>query len=146
VSFRNIEKKDLEGCAELYADVFPSAPWSEPWTAQAAIESLVHFYESKGFVGVLAEADGVFGFALGNIEPFHTKDLFYLREMCIARKSQFQGIGGQVYKALESELHERKVEQVYLATDRDIPAARFYLSNGFKCAKEMEFYTKNVNS
>ena len=143
---RNVERRDLECCAELYADVFSSAPWDEPWTAPAALDRLVHFYDSKGFAGILAESDDVLGFALGNIEPFHTKDLFYLREMCIALKSQSQGIGSQVYRALENELRLKKVEQVYLATEREIPAANFYLSNGFKCTEEMGFYTKYVDS
>lgn len=143
---RNIQRTDLESCAALYADVFSSPPWNEPWTTQAALERLVHFYDSKGFAGVLANCDGLRGFALGNIEPFHTEHLFYLREMCIARKYQSQGVGSQIYRALEGELYSRKIEQVYLATERRIPAAKFYSAIGFKCAEEMGFYTKHVNS
>lgn len=143
---RNIQRTDLESCAALYAGVFSSPPWSEPWTTQAALERLVHFYDSKGFAGVLAGGDDLRGFALGNIEPFHTENLFYLREMCIARKHQSQGIGSQIYGVLEGELYLRKVEQVYLATGRGIPAAKFYSTIGFTCDEEMGFYSKHVNS
>lgn len=143
---RNIERADLEDCAALYADVFSSFPWNESWTTQVAIDRLAHFYESKGFSGVLAEDNGLRGFALGNIEPFHTGNLFYLREMCVANVHQSQGVGSQIYKGLEGNLRLREVDEVYLATEREIPAAKFYFSIVFKCAEEVGFYTKSINS
>jgi len=146
VTIRNIDKRDLESCAALYAQVFSSAPWSEPWTAQAALDRLNHFYESNGFAGVLAESDGVLGFALGNAEPFHTEVLFYLREMCVGPAHQGRGLGGRLYQALERELSLKSVKRVYLATERAIPAARFYIKNGFEHMEEMGFYAKSVGS
>lgn len=146
MSIRAIQKEDLESCAVLYAGVFSSAPWNEPWTKKAAFERLRHFYESKGFVGVLADMEGAQGLALGNVEPFHTGDLFYFREMCIATERQSQGLGRRVFSALEVALESRGVTQIYLATERAIPAARFYLKNGFKIAEEMAFCTKSIDS
>src|SRR5690554_3259223 len=117
VTVRSIEKKDLEACAALYAQVFSQAPWDEPWTTKAALERLSHFYESIGFCGVLAESDSVLGFALGNAEPFHTEALFYLREMCTSPTHQGRGLGGRLYASLEKELSLINVKRVYLATE-----------------------------
>lgn len=146
MKFRRIEKTDLKNCSELYAQVFSLAPWNEPWTAQAALERLSHFYESLGFCGVLVESEAVLGFALGNAEPFHTETLFYLREMCISPKQQCQGLGGRLYASLEKEISLMNVKSIYLATERAIPASNFYLKNGFRHVEEMGFYAKHVNS
>lgn len=141
---RNINSQDLKNCAALYADVFASAPWHEPWTVDAALERLSHFYGSSGFVGILAEEDSLIGFALGNTEPFHSGSLFYLREMCIGTDSQRQGLGRQVYSALENELRSQSLRSIYLTTERDIPAAQFYLNNGFTFQEKMGFYAKRL--
>lgn len=139
---RDIEEADLEGCAQLYAAVFSAEPWNEAWTTDAALTRLTHFYESKGFVGVLAEQNGIAGFALGNTEPFYFGTLFYLREMCTHTSLQSKGIGSQVYSALEQRLKSSQVRGIYLATDRAIPAAQFYLGKGFARSETIEFYSK----
>lgn len=141
---RTIKSQDLINCARLYADVFACKPWNEPWSVDAALDRLRHFYGSSGFVGLLAEQDDLVGFALGNTEPFHTGSLFYLREMCIATKQQGQGFGPRVYRALEDELHSRGLQSIYLTTERDIPAAQFYLNNGFSYVEKMGFYAKRL--
>lgn len=141
---RAINKRDLKSCAALYAQVFASAPWLEPWTIEAAFNRLTYFYESLGFVGVLVEKEDLIGFALGNAEPFHSGDLFYLREMCIAPNNQSQGLGRRVISELENELRSRNLQSIYLTTERDIPAAQFYINNGFNYVKKMGFYAKRL--
>lgn len=142
---RNITKPDLTTCAKLYTQVFFSEPWNEAWTEEVSYERLLHFYESKGFVGVLAEetdTKAVLGFALGNIEPFYKGKLFYLREMCTHNERQNQGIGKVILEVLETELYKQKVKRVFLATDTSIPASQFYQKNGFSYSKNMGFYGK----
>lgn len=58
---RSINRQDLGSCATLNAEVFASAPWLEPWTASNAFDRLGHFFESKGFAGILVEEDGLLG-------------------------------------------------------------------------------------
>lgn len=77
---RLIEKRDIDSCAKLFAQVFSSEPWREPWTDEHAYIRLSHFYNSKGFLGVLLE-ERILGFALGNWEPFYFGNIFSLREM-----------------------------------------------------------------
>lgn len=143
---RKIEKDDIEACAALFAKVFSAEPWSEPWNTDLANKRLSHFYESKGFIGILAESDGVIGFALGNTEPFHFGSMFYLREMCTESNIQNKGVGSDIFKALEHELMLNKVQSIYLTTEREIPAAEFYKNKGFKYLDQMGFYAKRINS
>jgi ribosomal protein S18 acetylase RimI-like enzyme len=146
MKIRSIEEKDIENCANLFARVFSGEPWSEPWTEKDAFCRLNHFYRSKGFFGTLIEKDRILGFALGNWEPFYFGNMFYIREMCTDTEFQSQGIGGQIYSALESELVSQSIQSIYLTTERDIPAANFYKKQGFHYSDKMGFYAKDLNS
>jgi aminoglycoside 6'-N-acetyltransferase I len=142
---RNIQEKDIEACAALFTKVFSSEPWSEPWNISLARDRLLHFYKSKGFIGILAESDGVIGFSLGNTEPFHFGSMFYLREMCTQTNLQKKGVGSEIFHALERELSLNNVNSIYLTTAREIPAAEFYKKKGFKYSDQMGFYAKRTN-
>ena len=143
---RSIQEKDIEACAALYAQVFSSEPWDENWSEGAARERLLHFYHSNGFCGVLAEQDGVVGFSLGNIEPFYSGSIFYLREMCRKANMSKMGVGHKVLAELERELLHQEVQDVYLITDRAIPASDFYQKNGFNHSDQMGFYAKHIKA
>ncbi len=51
----SIKASDITACASLFAQVFSSELWNEEWAEAFAFERLSHFYQSKGFIGVLAE-------------------------------------------------------------------------------------------
>ena len=139
-----IEKQDLDSCALLFSNVFSSEPWNEIWTKERALERLLHFYESKGFLGVIGIDDGAIGFVLGNIEPFCDGPLFYLREMCVSDEYQNKGVGSKLLEKLQLELNSLHVKSVYLATDNTIPAAHFYKNKGFVHSEKLGFYVKSL--
>ena len=141
---REINKDDLELCSELYAQVFSGPPWSEKWSKEKANERLSHFYKSEGFIGLVIANEGITGFVLGNSEPFLDGNWFYLREMCVAKDRQGKGAGTALLKQLNETLAAKSVKNIYLATDRNIPAAKFYIKNGFSQEEKMGFYYKEV--
>lgn len=146
MNIRRILSTDLEACSNVYAGVFSSAPWNEKWNNDMALKRLTHFFKSEGFFGMLAEDNGVIGLALGNSEPFYSGMIFYLREMCITIKSQRQGVGQKLAKALESELLSQGITYMYLTTERGIPAAQFYEKLDYSYENDMGFYSKKLTS
>ena len=145
---RYIEESDIEACAKIFERVFSSEPWNEPWTFDAAYKRLNHFFESKGFFGVLAEEGSgqVIAFVLGNKEPFCHGELYYLREMCVDNEHQSSGIGSSLSSYLDETLANQDIKGMYLATGEKIPAASFYQKNGFKVSDDMAFYSKRFGS
>lgn len=141
---REIKNEDLESCGDLYSRVFSGSPWSERWSSEKAHERISHFFNSKGFVGLLSENKNITGFVLGNTEPFIDGTWFYLREMCVDINYQRQGIGAKLLNELKEQLTTRAVKNIYLATERDIPAASFYEKNGFSLEGNMAFYYKSL--
>jgi len=144
MDIRSISEQDLPTCAELFAQVFSQTPWNEPWSQEAAFKRLSHFYQSKGFTGVLLQDQSLVGFALGNIEPFYFGDLFYLREMCVDSATQNSGNGQLLMGALHEMLQQQGVKGIYLTTEKQIVAAKFYQKQGFKPSESMRFYSKRI--
>ena len=143
---REINKKDLEKCAEIFSQTFSAAPWKENWVKETALERISHFYDSKGFCGVVAEEDEILGFVLGNIEPYYSGAIFYLREMCIDPEHQNSGIGNILLTTIEKILKSKGVVSIYLLTEHDIPAARFYIKRGFKEDENTGSFSKTISS
>lgn len=142
----SINQTHLQKCAELYSNVFSLEPWNENWNEKIALKRLSHFYNSDGFIGIIAlKQNNVIGFALGNVEPFLHGDIFYLREMCVNSDMQNCGIGTKILSEIEKELFIKKIKSVYLFTDRKIPATKFYLKHGYALNKDLTIFTKDIS-
>ncbi|MDH5180785.1 MAG: GNAT family N-acetyltransferase, partial [Gammaproteobacteria bacterium] len=118
--------------------------WHEPWTIESALHRLSHFFQSPGFVGLLAEDTATIAFVLGNTEPFQSGEWFYLREMCTSTAHQRQGIGRTLLRNLDEKLGSMGIRHIYLLTDRHIPAAQFYLANGYQASDRMGCYFRDI--
>ena len=143
MKIRIIEPQDIEVCASIFVSTFSKNPWNEAWTLDAALERLWHFYNSKGFYGLIATETQALGFVLGNVEPYYTGSLFCLREMCVAATSQSKGIGTQLLKTLEEELTLIHVRRIYLLTSHDTPASRFYQKAGYERNETFGIYVRD---
>jgi len=141
MDIREIQTADLPKLAQLYTMVFNQAPWNEPWTEHTAHDRLAHFYHSRGFVGLLAELDQQpVAMLMGAKEPYHTGQIFYLREICVNAEYRNKGIGSDLMTRLCSILKSQGVAGQFLATDKTIPAAAFYKKIGFKENADIHFY------
>ena len=146
MEIREIIQNDLNICAEIFSRTFSSEPWNEKWSTTSALERLEHFYLSKGFYGIVAEEDTVVGFVVGNSEPYYTGSIFYLREMCTDIDYQCKGVGKQLLLCLEDNLKSKLIHDIYLLTERNLPAAHFYQNRGFKIDENTGSYSKRINS
>lgn len=141
MTIRSITQQDLDACAELYAAVFSAPPWRESWSREHAYQRLSHFYHSAGFEGRVYDAQGIKALVLGTSEPFGPSTLFYLREMCVHPQQQNRGIGKYLLTAFIKILKQSGIDEIYLFTERDIPAAHFYRSLGFRCDSTMQSFS-----
>ncbi len=144
---RSIEEKDLDRISDLYASVFSSTPWNEPWSFEEARHRLEHIFQSKGFIGLLVELEeSVEAIVLGNAEPFLSEETFNLREMCVNPKQQGNGVGQRLIQQLHLKLKELDISGVYLTTRNELKAASFYTKNGYSLEKDQGIYEIRFNS
>ena len=146
MEIRTINESDLTSCAEIFSRTFSKEPWNEKWSTDSAFERLAHFYHSKGFCGVLAEEENVAGFVLGNVEPYYSGAVFYLRDMCTSTEHQSKGVGTKILMLLEEMLVLRNVRNIYLLTEYSIPAAKFYRNRGFEIDEKSSSFSKIIYS
>jgi aminoglycoside 6'-N-acetyltransferase I len=137
--FWPIEEKDIQGCAEVFIEVFGNEPWNEEWHIADAKARLEEMYHTPGFHGVLAASgDEVLGFAMGYTEQWQRgKRHFYLQEICVLAEHRRLGVGTGLVHVLCRDLMTMDVEAIYLLTAREGPAQAFYEKLGFDVNPKM---------
>lgn len=129
---RVLGEDDLDGCAELYASVFVSELWNEPWTAKRARERLAEILHAPSFEGLICTVDGEpAGMVMGNSVRRAAGRGFFLHELCVKTDRRGRGVGERLLARLEDRLRGEGVGRVLLLTGRDAPARGFYEKNGY---------------
>ena len=143
MEFKLLEENDLIKCTETFIKVFNDEPWNDEWTFTKAQKYLWDFYNTPGFLGILAiENKEVIGFIFGVHRTWWSGNEFYIHEMCVESQSQGKGIGKALLDYLIKSLEN--TTNITLLTDRGIPAEAFYKKNGFKEIERLIFLSKNI--
>ena len=141
-----IEQNDLIQCTEMFIKVFNDDPWNDEWTFSKAQKYLLDFYNTPGFLGILAiENKEVIGFIFGAHRTWWSGNEFYIHEMCVESQHQNRGIGKLLLDYLIKSLGNN-ISNITLLTDRGIPAEAFYKKNGFREIERLVFLSKNIKS
>jgi len=146
LEFKLLEENDLIKCTETFIKVFNDEPWNDEWTFTNAQKYLLDFYNTPGFLGILAiENKEVIGFIFGVHRTWWSGNEFYIHEMCVESQRQNRGIGKSLLDYLIKSLGN-KISNITLLTDRGIPAEEFYKKNGFEEIERLIFLSKNIKS
>jgi len=86
-----------------------------------------------GFVCVSTE---ILGFAEDYREQSDTREIFYLRDLCVRPEFQGRGVGSRPIRHLEEVLQEMGVNLVYLITYRGGQAEAFYKKHRYRINSE----------
>lgn len=128
----------IEPCATLFRAVFNAPPWNNKWRKANAHAHLREILEGPGFIGFAAlEGGAPIAFAVGSLEHWSHRVTFFLREMCVRRDRQRQGVGSRLLAHLEADLRRRGLGGVYLVTQKGPPAESFYRRHGFFSIDQM---------
>ncbi len=129
---RPITPAELPRLAAIFIDVFNAPPWQDGWTLEIAIERLEALAanpHARGFA--IWEQDQPLGFALGARERWNDGWFFSLRELCVARTRQREGVGRRLIDAMCADLLEEGISSINLQTGIDAPAHSFFAKIGF---------------
>ena len=147
MEFKLLVEDDLIKCTETFIEVFNDEPWNDKWTFTKAKKYLFDFYQTPGFLGVLAvENDEILGCIFGVHRVWWSGDEFFINEMFVKKQQQNKGIGKALLNHLIKELDNSDISNIILLTDRGIPAEEFYKKNGFKEIERIIFLQRNIKS
>lgn len=111
-------------------DAYNCAPWNDNWTKEKAIDLLTCYFHTPKFVGWIAkEGKATIGSGIGNIEPYYSGDIFYLKEMVVSVQSQKAGVGKLLIANMKKDLEMMGITTIMLFTSKEI--GDFYQKSGF---------------
>ena len=123
----------LQEIANLFKSAFAGEPWNDDWSDE---EQLIEYIKEKsgGFhainYGLLLDGKLV-AISLGQIDHWWEGINYVLDKLCVTPECQGTGIGTRFMEQIESDLKSRGVKGIFLQTDNDKPAYKFYQKNGF---------------
>ncbi|MCR4652681.1 MAG: GNAT family N-acetyltransferase [Eubacterium sp.] len=124
----------LAEMADLYKSAFYGKPWNDDWSDR---EQLMEYVREKSGglhalnYGLIIDRKLV-AISLGQITHWWEGTNYVLDELCVSPDCQGTGIGTRFMELIEADLKTRDVKGIFLQTDSDKPAYRFYQKNGFK--------------
>ena len=123
----------FEEIRTLFYSVFASPPWDEDWSDEHQLrEYLLDLMEVRTPLILGLYEDGkMIGVSVGNIRHWCGGTEYFIEELCIRTELQHKGYGTAFLSLIETYLKERDLHQIYLNTERHVPAYDFYKKLGF---------------
>ena len=125
--------EDRKIITDLFTDVFTNEPWNDDWSDRKQLDAYITDLTGQSYSLTLGYFDGdwIMGLSMGYIKHWYSGTEYVINEFCVDRHSQGKGIGTAFMKAIEAYLSEKGICQIFLLTDKDVPAYTFYQHNGF---------------
>jgi len=130
----NIYLTDLPEVRNLFLQVFTQEPWNDRWVSEAYVN--LYLQDLMGNPNSLCfgfyHDSQLIGLSLGSIYHWWQGKEYFIKEFCIAKSFQGQGIGKRFFTMIEQALLTLDIHAIWLSTERDVPAFGFYKALEFK--------------
>ena len=133
MELRRLTIQDRAILTGLFKDVFTNEPWNDDWSNAEQLDAYIADLTGQSNSLPLGYFDGdrLVGLSLGYVKHWYTGTEYCIDEFCVGRGLQGKGIGSEFMNAIEAYLSENGISQIFLLTDKDVPAYSFYQKNGF---------------
>ena len=133
MELKRLSIDDKEAIKNLFTDVFSCEPWNDDWSDRKQLDLYIDDLCGQEYSLTYGLYDGceLIGLSMGYIKHWYTGTEYIINELCIKTARQNSGAGTFFLKQIEKSIKEMGLEQIFLLTDRDVPAYHFYRKNGF---------------
>lgn len=147
MELRVLTPQDREIITELFTDVFTNEPWNDDWSDRNQLHAYITDMTGQPYSLTLGYFDGgrMVGLSMGYIKHWYTGTEYIINEFCVDRRMQGKGIGSAFIKAIEEYLPERGIRQIFLLTEKTVPAYSFYKQNGFSEQEGNVAFAKRID-
>lgn len=142
-----IKKLDCESSneiKELFISVFTKEPWNDDWSnadqLDLYIKDLTGNRNSLTFG--LYEGGDLVAVSMGHVKHWYSGTEYYIDELCVKTEKQGMGIGSEFVKQIEKELAILEIYNIFLLTEKTVPAFEFYRNRGFTELNDMVAFAK----
>ena len=133
MKLKQLSINDKEAIKELFTGVFTGEPWNDDWSDGGQLDLYIKDLcgQEYSLTYGLYDGDELIGLSMGYIKHWYTGTEYIINELCIRTDRQGCGAGTGFLTQIEKAVKEMGVRQIFLLTDRDVPACNFYKKNGF---------------
>ena len=126
-------KNNIEQIKSFYKAVFTIEPWNDDWSDDNQLQQYITDLtgNANSLTFGLFRGDEMVGLSMGKIMHWYTGTQYYIDEFCIKTSEQGSGLGTHFLNCVVDCIKDRGIKQIYLQTDRTLPAFKFYQKNGF---------------
>ena len=146
MELKKLTVQDRGIITDLFKDVFTHEPWNDDWSDLEQLNAYIADLtgQSNSLTLGYFDAGRLTGLAMGYIKHWHAGTEYVIDEFCIDRQMQGQGIGSSFLKAIEAYLAENRIYRIFLQTEDDVPAYRFYQRHGFQELTRHVSFSKTI--
>ena len=133
LEFKRIDLTEIDAIRALFVSVFTAEPWNDDWSDEKQLDLYLHDLagHSHSLTYGLYENGEMIGLSMGHIKHWYSGTEYLIDELCIRADKQGQGIGSYFLEQIEQDIQTLGMVQIFLLTDRDVPAYHFYKKHGF---------------
>lgn len=130
---RRLDLSSIEMVEAFFADVFTNEPWNDDWSDKDQLHNYILDLTGQSYSLTLGlfEGEEMVGLSMGYIKHWFRGTEYMIDEFCISRTRQHQGLGTKFMQEIEKYIKSIGLKQIFLQTDRNVPAYEFYKKNGF---------------
>lgn len=135
----------IKSCAKLFFDVFTDEPFNFQITKNNMLRYLTDISNSPNFKGYMYFNEGrLIGMCFGCVIDYFLNCTYDIKEIAVSKNFQRSGTGGAFLNAIEEDLKKFNINAVTLATQREIPAFKFYEKNGYSASESTVYMSKQL--
>jgi aminoglycoside 6'-N-acetyltransferase I len=142
-----VREDDFRAVKDLFLDVFSAEPWNDEWkSAEEVSRYLGELTQNSNSLSLklVDDTGSIVAASLGYVFSWWQGKEYFIKEFFVGRDNQGQGYGSTFLELMSNYLLERGIKAIWLITDRDFPAYRFYIKNGFTEAEDLVFFQKTL--
>ncbi|MGN1181431.1 MAG: GNAT family N-acetyltransferase [Faecalibacillus sp.] len=142
---KELTLKNVKEITILFKQVFSQEPWNDNWNDEQLHLYLIDLMgNNNSLIFGLFEENQLIGLAIGHICHWYQGTEYRIDELCIDIKYQRKGLGTFFLHEIEKIVKEKKIETIFLQTERTMPAYHFYKKNGFVPIENLISLFKNI--
>ena len=143
---KQLSVDDKEAIKDLFISVFTGEPWNDDWSDSKQLDQYIEDLCGQGYSLVFGLYDDgeLIGLSMGYIKHWYTGTEYIINELCIKTDRQGSGAGSFFLTQIEKAIKEMGLKQIFLLTDRDVPAYHFYKKNGYAEVSSLVPFAKSI--
>ena len=133
LELKRLSLEDKEAITDVFVGVFTKEPWNDDWSDKNQLDMYITDLIGQGYsltYGLFDDGE-LIGISLGYVKHWYSGTEYIINEFCVKTERQGAGAGTFFLAEIEKAIKELGIKQIFLLTDTNAPAYKFYKKNGF---------------